>query len=112
MSINKTEIASAPQGSNNNAVSSADLDPSDPQHGAKVTSLKEMVSTKGKAFIAATFELTSPELKGKTLNSYADRIRGHDQLKKGSKVVVNLGLNDEGYPDIVGGKRKSYLVKA
>jgi hypothetical protein len=71
-----------------------------------------MVSKAGKAFLAATFELTSPELKGKTLNSYADRIEGHDQLKKGSKVVVNLGLNNDGYPDIVGGKRKSYLVKA
>jgi hypothetical protein len=112
MSINKTEIASAPQGSNNNAVSSADIDPSDPQHGAKVTSLTEMVSNAGKAFTAMAIELTSTELKGKTLNSYADRIQGHDQLKTGSKIVVNLGLNNNGYPDIVGGKRKSYLVKA
>jgi hypothetical protein len=112
MSINKTELASAPQGSNNNAVRSTDLDPSDPQHGAKVTSLTEMVSNAGEAFTAIAIELTSDELKGKTLNTYADRIEGYERLKKGSKIVVNLGLNNNGYPDIVGGKRKSYLVKA
>lgn len=109
MSISKKAQAAAPQGSNSSNLSTADLDPQDPQHEAVVTQIESIVGTKGE-FEVAHFEITSPELKGKTLTSYADRIQGSEQLKKGSKVVINLGTNNAGYPDLVGGKRKNYIL--
>ncbi len=109
MSISKKAQAAAPQGSTSSNLSTADLDPQDPQHEAKVTAIETIAGNKGN-FDVVHIEITSPELRGKTLTSYADRIHGSEQLKVGSKLVANLGTNNNGYPDLVGGKRKNYIL--
>lgn len=109
MSITKKDEQAAPQGGGSDKVTLRDLDPKDPCHSAVVRSLTEMNGSNG-TFLAMTLEMASPELKGKTLNSYADRINDHDNLQEGSRVVVKLG-NRNGYADIVGSHKDNYIVK-
>ena len=109
MSLNKSESA-ASSDANNNALTVSDLSPTDPQHGAKVTSFETKKGKNGD-FEIVHLELTSSELKGKTLNAPRDRFGNSEAIEVGSKVVCNLGTNRAGYPDIVGGRLKNYLVK-
>ena len=116
MSITKNDSASAPEGSNNNAVSSADvasrLAADATQHSAVVTAIREVIGKSQQSLDVLDLKLVSPELKDKTLiGCYKDRFGNADSIKSGSRVVVNLGTNAAGYPDAVGGRQKNYFVK-